>query len=250
MSQPTSTTLQAHDLGVNNFSFTAVDIDELGASEYTLVTIAIDVTGSVGGFAKELRAMLVASVESCKGSPRSDNLLVRVITFSTALHGGIQEIHGFTQLFDIDVGAYPALVPGGGTPLYDATFSAVAASNNFARDLVANNYGVNGICFIITDGDDNSSSVTPAMIKGEVDTATKGEVLKSMVTVLIGINASTFKAELETFQKNAGLTHYIDMGDVTEAKLAKLAGYISQSISSQSQALGTGGSSRQISTTI
>jgi hypothetical protein len=37
---------------------------------------------------------------------------------------------------------------------------------------------------------------------------------------------------------------------VTEGKLAKLAGYISQSVSSTSQALGTGGPSQNIAATI
>ena len=42
----------------------------------------------------------------------------------------------------------------------------------------------------------------------------------------------------------------IDAGDATPAKLAKLAVFISTSISSQSQHLGTGGPSQQIAATI
>ena len=44
--------------------------------------------------------------------------------------------------------------------------------------------------------------------------------------------------------------HHIDVGDATPRKLAKLAAFVSQSISSQSQALGTGGPSQNIAATI
>jgi len=70
--------------------------------------------------------------------------------------------------------------------------------------------------------------------------------LESLVTVLVAINATQCQRELDAFRGEAGLTHYIDMGDATASKLAKLGGFISQSVSSQSQAIGTGGPSQQI----
>ena len=46
------------------------------------------------------------------------------------------------------------------------------------------------------------------------------------------------------------ISQYIDAGAATKGKLAKLADFVSQSVSSQSQALGTGGPSQNISATI
>jgi hypothetical protein len=55
------------------------------------------------------------------------------------------------------------------------------------------------------------------------------------------------KSYLENFRINAGLDEYISIGDATAGKLAKLAQFVSQSVSSQSQALGTGGASQPVS---
>jgi uncharacterized protein YegL len=236
--------------GLQKFQFSGIRTDHLGATEYTLVTVAVDVTGSTSSFADELRKTLIEAVESCKKSPRRNNLLLRVITFSSYLPNGHEELHGFKPLADIDTNSYPHFNPRGGTPLFDASFSAVGATNQYAEKLTADDYGVNGIIFVITDGDDNDSTVTPKMIKEEVTKALVGEHIESLVTVLIGINASYFKQELESFKKEAGIDQYIDAGDATVGKLAKLAAFVSQSISSQSQALGTGGPSQQIAATI
>ena len=235
--------------GAQGFQFSATRIEHLGATEYTLATIAIDVTGSVGGFEAELRKCLTTAVDSCKKSPRSNNLLLRVILFSSALPGGIEEVHGFKPLGEINPNDYPKLNPGGMTPLYDAAFSAVGATNAYAKKLMGQDFQANGIVFVITDGDDNTSSATIAMVKKEMDRGAKGEEIESLVGILIGVNVTQFKQRLQEFASGASL-QYIDAGDATKGKLAKLAQFVSQSVSSHSQFLGTGGPSQNIAATI
>lgn len=244
------TSLAVQKIGGSNFTFSGARIDELGATEYTLVTIAVDETGSVAGFDKELRDMLVLAVESCKKSPRSDNLLVRAITFGSQYKNGVNEIHGFKPLADIDPAAYPAIRPGGWTPLNDAVYSSLGATNTYAKDLADNDFGVNAIVFVVTDGGENASVASMKMVKDEAAQAVRSESLESLVSILIGVNASSYSTELARFQKEAGLSSYIDAGDATKGKLAKLANFVSQSVSSQSQALGTGGPSQQIAAVI
>ncbi len=239
--------MQTHALG-GNFNFQGARIDNLGATEYTLVTIAVDTTGSVSGFASELDMMLATAVEACKKSPRSDNLLVRVIFFSSMR--GVDEIHGFKPLAEIDPQAYPKINPGGATPLYDACFSGIAAMNLYGKQLTDQDFGVNAIFIAVTDGANNDSKTSVSMVAQEIKKAVSGELVESLVSLLIGINASGCASELQSFKNDAGLDSYIDAGDVTKGKLAKIAGFISQSISSQSQALGTGGPSQHISATI
>ena len=70
------------------------------------------------------------------------------------------------------------------------------------------------------------------------------------ITVLIGINVAEFKKTLEDFQRNTGITQFIDAGDASPRKLAKIADFVSSSVSSTSLALGTGGPSQNISPTI
>ncbi len=241
--------MEQRTIGGGNFTFTGARIENLGATEYTLVTVAIDVTGSTARFASDLRAMLVSAVEACKKSPRSDNLLLRAITFSTDV-GGVQELHGFKPLAEIDTGTYPVFQPDGLTPLYDATYSAIGAMVEYGADLMANDYLANGIGFVITDGLDNTSTATPKMILDMIASVQSEEKLESLVTILVGINAKVYEQQLGNFQREAGLDQYIDAGDVTKGMLAKLAGFVSRSVSSQSQALGTGGPSQQIQATI
>lgn len=241
--------MREHKLG-GNFTFTAKRIERLGASEYTLVTIAIDESGSVSGFKDQLLAMLQAAVGSCKRSPRSDNILVRVLYFSDRYDKGTSEIHGFKPLAEIDVAAYALPSPGGWTPLCDAVYSAVGAMNKYGEELAAQDYLANGIAFVVTDGGENASSATMSMVKSELAKSVTGETLESMISVLIGVNTQDCKHVLDVFSREAGMTKYIDAGDATDKNLAKLANFVSKSVSSQSQSLGTGGPSQNIAATI
>lgn len=224
------------------FNFSAVKMNELGSTEYTLVTIAVDRSGSVSSYSAELLNTIKSIVEACKKSPRAECLLLRVIEFNDNL----QEIHGFKVLGNIDVNDYTEPDTGGMTALFDAVYSSIGAVLTYAKKLVSQDYGVNGICFIITDGADNSSSVTPATIAETIKQAKIGEEIESLISVLIGVNTSNCKTELEDFQIDANLTQYVDVGEANSDKLARLAAFVSKSISSQSQALGTGGPSQQL----
>lgn len=231
------------------FTYQAARIGDLGATEYTLVTVAVDMSGSVQGFVGELHDMLTAVVDACRKSPRSDNLLLRVELFSSS-YRGVHELHGFMPLSQIDPSSYPAFRPGGLTPLYDATFSAVGATVDYGADLSANDFLANGIVFIITDGDENDSTTTPGMIRDQIEKSRREEKLESLVTILVGINADQYESYHDQFVREAGLDGYRDARDATPQNLAKLARFVSQSVSSQSQALGTGGPSQNISATI
>jgi len=237
-------------IGQSNFKFSGIRTEHLGASEYTLVNIGVDISSSVNDFAKELRDCLILAVESCKKSPRSDNLLLRVFLFSSSLSEGIQEIHGFKPLGEINPSDYPVLRPSGGTPLYDAVYSAVGSTNAYAKKLYDDDFMTNAINFIITDGEDTASHMKPQAIRKEIKRALKDEFIESVISILIGINTAQYKSYLDAFKTDAELDSFIDAGDVTPGKLAKLAEFVSQSVSSQSQSLGSGGPSQNVSATI
>ena len=254
--------------GMQAFQFSGKRVEHLGATEYTLATIAVDLTGSVQNFCKALRTSLVTSVEACKKSPRANNLLLRVLFFNSSI--GVQEYHGFKPLGEIDVNEYPDILGysdtapvrkaadgtvvapifvGSATNLNDATYSAVGATNAYAKVLMDQEFLANGIVIVITDGDDNVSSATLTMIKDEIDRGTKSESIESLISILVGINAGSCHSILDAMAKTIGM-QYLNAGDATPGKLAKLASFVSQSISSQSQSLGTGGPSQSIAATI
>ena len=229
-----------------NFSFSGVRPDPLvlTARKYTLATIIVDTTGSVTGFEASLLDSVKASVESCRSSPMPENLLIRLVEFNS--HVGINEIHGFLPLKDIDVNQYDPFVPKGATNLYDAIYHSVDASHKYAKILDDQDYLTNAVVFIITDGEDNSSKFGPMQVKSIIGEAVKDEYLESIQTLLIGIAAGSYANNLQTVQTNLGITQFIDIKDASAKNLAKLAAFITKSISSTSQALGTGGPSQSL----
>lgn len=228
--------------GVGSFQFSAIRPDKLGASEYTLVTIAVDISGSVSSFAKELNDTVKAIVQACQKSPRAENLMIRIVTYNDTLY----EVHGFKPLNLISPNDYLGLTCGGMTALYDATYTSIGATLAYAKNLISQDFSVNGAVYIITDGQDNQSITTPAQIAKVMNTAIKGEEIESLISVLVGVNAQDSKTYLEDFKNKANLTQFVDVGDATPQRLAKLAGFVSKSISSQSQALGSGGPSQSL----
>lgn len=226
--------------------FSAITADKLGASEYTLVTIICDISGSVDYYAKDLLNCVKTVIEACKKSPRAENLLIRFLTFNHS----IMEDHGFKLLSMIDAqNDYLPFRTGGSTNLFGATADGVSATLAYAKILKDQDFDVNGAIYIITDGEDNCHTSSPQKIKKMLDSIKQTEAIESLITILIGVNDSSCKTALEDFRVNANLTQYIEMGNSSAQKFAKLAGFVSKSISSQSQALGTGAASQPLSAT-
>jgi hypothetical protein len=236
--------------GNSGYKFSAIRPDKLGATEYTLVTTALDYTGSVSGFSTELENMLKTVLASCGKSPRANNLLMRVILFSTAFPGGTQELHGFKPLADIDPAAYQLPYPNGGTPLADATYDSAMATNAYAKNLYDQDFLVNSIQVVVTDGGDNASSTPYSKIRAAFKEGPSAEYLESNISILVALNAGYCQKELDKFHQDAGFDHYVDVADADRSKIAKLAAFVSRSISSQSQSLGSGGPSQTISAVI
>ncbi len=244
----TDDTQVMHIPGPGNFTFSATRPEKLGASEYTLVTLVVDVTGSVRDFAALLLEMIKTVIKACKSNDFSENLLVRLILFNTT----VMEVHGFIKVNDINEDDYDELKPTGMTALFDAAYSGIGATVKYAADLSAQHYDTNGAVYIITDGDDNRSKITESLINEQIVKARTGEAMDSLITILIGIfdpkddprQVSRIKGLLEDFQRKAGLDQYVHAGEATPNNLAKLGNLISESVSSQSQNLQTGQTSQ------
>ena len=227
-----------------SFQFSGARIQDLGATEYTLVTLIVDVTGSVSAYESELRQALKIAVKACSKSPRADNLLVRLVTFNN----NMTEVFGFKPLTSIDADNdfNTPFRCNGMTALYDATHNVVAATSIYGKQLTDSDFTVNGIAFVITDGEDNASVMTPRSIRDSIDAVVRDEIMESLMVILVGINDSRCAQYLNKFQQEAGLTQYVSAGSFDVSSAAKLAEFVSRSITSQSQALGTGGPSQSL----
>lgn len=230
----------------NGFTFGATRIEHLGASEYTLVGIAVDRSSSVDSFRGELEKMLGTVVQSCRRSPRSDNLMARVLLFNHQ----VDELHGFKLLSDINPSDYDNKVQTSGTTaLNDALLNSIAAVNGYGKKLMDSDFSVNGIVFVVTDGMENDSKSTTDMVREAVAQIRRDESLESIRVVLIGVNLQDahVKGALDQYRQEVGVDQFIDIKDANEKTLAKLAEFISSSITAQSQSLGTGGPSQPVS---
>lgn len=231
--------LQRHALPNSTFGFSATRLDALEAAEFTLAAIAVDNSSSVSGFIRDIERCVGAVVAACARSPRVDNLMLRVLRFTEKL----DELHGFVPLAGIDPGDYARSMKAHGcTALYDAACNAVASVRDYGAQLVDYDFEVNGIVFVITDGEDNSSTAGLDAVRSAFASVVKGEKLDSFTSVLIGagVNDPGTRQTLATFAKDAGFSEYVDLGAATPDALAKLAAFVSRSIALQSQALGSG----------
>ncbi len=236
-------TLEVMNLKGTSYQYSATRIDHLGATEYTLVSVVVDISGSVYRFGNELEKCLQQVIEACRKSPRADNLLIRILLFNNKL----EELHGYKLLTSCNIDDYKnVLKPGGETALYDATYNAVEATLAYGETLNKNDFAVNAIVFILTDGMDNVSTYGTTKVKEVLANAVSGEKVESMVSILVGVNVSQPEVDryLDLFRTEANINQYVKIDEATPQKLAKLAEFVSKSISSQSQALKSGAPSQ------
>jgi hypothetical protein len=229
----------------SGFQFSAISADAMGASEYTLVSIAADKSSSVLNFSKEIEGCLVTSLQGCMSSPRVDNLLVRLMTFNNSL----DEIHGYKHLADCPISDYNGIIkPGGCTSLYDACVSTIDSLATLGKQMLKDRYTVNGLSVIITDGEDVGSTQTLNAVADAIERTRQSECLESIVNILIGINVQEKRISDFLNELNVGgkFDKYIEAKDATPKTFARIAGFISKSISSQSQAIPTGKASLPI----
>ncbi len=230
----------------SHFGFSAARIADLGAAEYTLVGIAADASPSVSAFRGEIERCIAEIVRACRASPRADNLMLRLTAFESA----VSEIHGFKPLAECHTASYAGCLPnGGGTALYDGAHNGAAALAGYGKHLSDNDFAVNGILFVITDGEDNSSRVGPAELCQALADAVKSETLESLTSVLVGVNITdaNMARYLARLHHDAGFSKYVELGDAHADTLAKLADFVSRSIGAQSRALGSGRPSASLS---
>jgi uncharacterized protein YegL len=223
--------------GSGNFTFSYVAPEHLQELTYTLVVISRDKSSSVGSYSKELDDCIKNIVQTCRRSPKAENILIRVVDFNDRL----DEVHGFKPLKDIDENDY-AIRCGGTTALYNTFYENIESVVQYSEILNNQDFDVNAVVFVITDGSDNASSVTESDINDLIQRTKNAEQLESFTTVLVGIGTENeyLNNNLTSFQQNADITQFVSIGSATPADLARLGIILSKSISVVSQSLGTG----------
>lgn len=239
-----SQTLQSYMLPGGGYGYTAAPVETLQSFENTLALGLLDESGSTGSFARQMELAVKEIIKSLRHSARADNLIYRHCHFGT----GFREHHGFTPLGQINEDQYDGCYqPGGRTSLYDSCDRVIREVLDYGKKQAALKYLCNGIIYIITDGCDYGSTLNMNDVKRALTEAVSSEALESLITILIGVNSDKdIQRELQDFATTVGFTQYISIDKADEKTLARVANFVSQSIASQSQAIGTGGPSQSL----
>lgn len=231
---------------VGGFQFSAAKLEKVEAQTVTLVTLAVDVSGSVYSFAKDIGKMTSEVVKSTLANTAiADNVLIRIVTFES----NTEEVLGFSSPQIADKIDWQTEIPnriGGATALFRATEDGLRSMATYGRTLINSDYNVNGMLVVITDGDDNQGrgQFTANSVKSAMEGALKSENLESLLSILVRVD-SKGNTNLDNFFSVAGFTQQIDIG-ATAKEIAKLAGFISQSVSAQSKSVGSGSASQAL----
>lgn len=219
----------------------AKDLKEPGG--YTLANVSVDITGSTQLFSNDLLEMVKTAVLALQKGATSANILLRVSVFNSKV--GVEEVHGFIPVKSIDIiTQYKPFKCEHFTNLIDAHLEGQQVLFDYAKYLYNQDYDVNSIQVTITDGAENYSKRPICDIGAQLLKAVNEEFLASHLSILIGINDTECKKELLDFKDNAQIDYYTGVADATPASLAKVAGIVSSSVSSQSSARGSGKSAQ------
>ena len=129
-----------------------IDLDDIEATEVTLVSLLLDDSGSMRGFEKSVMDGHKELLDALKGSKQKEYFLVGMWALN-----GAGPIHSYVKVDDavkLDASNYSAT---GCTPLYDKWCEMLAANVAYAQQLRASGTAVRSIAVVITDGRDEHS---------------------------------------------------------------------------------------------
>ena len=227
-----------------NYGYTGAKIDALASFENTLAICLLDESGSTTPFARQMEGCVKEVVKALRHSPRAANLIYAHYHFDTHF----REVHGFKPLMECNEADYDGIWAGGGrTTLYDSEDRVINFLVDYARRQGEQHYTCNGIIWIITDGQDFGSVLKQKDVQLSLAKAIACEELESLMTILIGINDDpAVQRDLEEHAQTVGFTQYVPVARADEKTLVALAGFVSRSVSAQSQSLGQGGPSQPL----
>lgn len=219
-----------------NFNAQNFDPNSLANQTSTAImcVVVTDVSPSISNY---VDAMNTASrdvfMQELKNSHRKNDILIKNITFCEK----VEHKSGFLPILNLQDDYLDVKPQGRGTALYQAVDEAVSHAVSYREDLEAQGIEVRTTIFIITDGEDNSSSLQSLnSIKAQINDLRSNEAWASTFTInMLGVgNEPTFRRAC------------IDMGlnpdkclstiGATAKELRAQMGVISQSVSSSAGA--------------
>lgn len=232
----------------SGFSFSGESIQGLdGNDHYTLACITIDCSSSTAGFIDKMRKVVEDVINDLKKSKAKNSILIRVSKFYGS---SVEELIGYTLPEKIDTASITNKIQSNGsTPLYDATVESIESAASYGKQLAASYYTTNAVVFVITDGEENTSRIVtdPNSVRSKIDDVKHTESLESIKTILIGLcDGQGISSYLANYKDGVGFDDYVNADLADQSVFRKLGNFVSESVSSTSQALGTGAPSQSL----
>lgn len=205
------------------------DVNDVLATDVTLVTLVLDNSGSIGfgGLEDAVRSGQNEMLEAFRQSKQKDSIRIAqwFINESKPLHSYV----GLDDAVKLDSTNYNA---GGGTPLYDRAFEAIISNVAYAQQLRDTGTPVTNVIVIMTDGLDEGSRKYRA---GDCARLIKDVMREQFAVVFVGVGDKS-RINFEEVAKDMGIpAGNILTVDATPSEIRKACQMVSQSTIRASQ---------------
>lgn len=215
----------------NTVNFDPTQVANLTSSVIQFIVV-LDVSPSISDYVTEMnKATEELFMQEFKNSHRRDDIMLKCISFCEV----VEDKSGFMPIVNLQDDYLKVHPKGRGTALYDAVLSSLEQTIKYREDLEDQGVDVRSCIFIITDGENNSSSSqAPNKIKSLLTSLRQKESwISSFNITMLGVgNPSMFQSSCIEM----GLDHtkcLVTIQD-TAKDMRKVIGVVSQSVSSSS----------------
>jgi hypothetical protein len=218
--------IDIRDIGAEINDALGVSVDDVKASEVTLVTLLIDDSGSIrfGGNAEAVRDGHNLVVEALKATKQKEGILV---SCSYLNRGLLYPYMGVEQAPAMSSGNYD---PTGGTPLYPQSLVTLATVLAKCQNFQDNGIPCRGVTAIVTDGGDTSGTDAGGVKKLVAD------LLKTENHIVAGVGVDDGTTDFKQVFKDMGIRdEWILTPKNSPSEIRKVFGMISQSAVRASQ---------------
>lgn len=201
--------------------------DDLDASDATLVSIVLDMSGSMAPHRKAVVDAFNTMQKALGGAKAASAILATAWTFNDAI--GL--LSGFEPIAQKPALTQTVYRPDGGTALYDAILAAMTGLVSYGQALADSGVPTKRVLFVLSDGDDNMSKASAT----KVASAAQALVREEAYTLAF---AGFGGGDLAAVARAIGFPHVVT-ASATESEIRRVFRQVSQSVLRVSQGANT-----------
>ena len=161
-------------LGLDDIEQENTSMDDINSENINLIFIAIDESGSMGGYIQDMKKNLSEFKSALTDSKESDEMLVARANF----HDSNIDIGGYKKIEEFDT-AYNVY---GMTPLYDVVVDGAEKLVNYMTYLKNQGMRVKAVFAVFSDGEDTSSKNSVSQAKNVITDLNSKEVTTAFIS--------------------------------------------------------------------